>query len=153
MFKKVLKKSAQKSAQIKKCPKKYSGEDVQVDHGDGDGDGDGVVFFNTEKVSLKVAVIKETRQLLPKLSHYLHHCGHGLYQNIIIVFCCCYCCFCIYKNVTKIITQFGESPNKVTNIIIIIIRSLFPISYCLVPSIKWEDLTTNTRYTGDKFDS
>ena len=61
MFKKVLKKSAQKSAQIKKCPKKYSGEDVQVDHGDGDG----VVFFNTEKVSLKVAVIKETRQLLP----------------------------------------------------------------------------------------
>ena len=65
MFKKVLKKSAQKSAQIKKCPKKYSGEDVQVDHGDGDGDGDGVVFFNTEKVSLKVAVIKETRRLLP----------------------------------------------------------------------------------------
>ena len=63
MFKKVLKKSAQKSAQIKKCPKKYSGEDVQVDHDDGDGDG--LVFFNTEKVSLKVAVIKETRRLLP----------------------------------------------------------------------------------------
>ena len=52
-----------------------AGEDVQVDHGDGDGDadgdadgdgdGDGLVFFNTEKVSFKVAVIKETRRLLP----------------------------------------------------------------------------------------
>ena len=49
----------------------WAGEDVQVDHGDGDGDadgdgdGDGLVFFNTEKVSFKVAVIKETRRLLP----------------------------------------------------------------------------------------